>query len=169
MGCFMKKVLDIQRGAVVRLCGLMLLIACGWAAGTEQPPGAEPLPWKDGMKVHELLYLDTQLALQLAREKQRVAGGGKLSAAPGAVASASPDPELHLIAIYGVGTKLLAEVRHAGKSVVYMNGRSKALGSQEGDTATYRLSGISGRCVRLEREGQGNTLCLPLPSGLVAP
>jgi hypothetical protein len=74
----------------------------------------------------------------------------------------SSRPEL--LAIYGVGKRLLAEIRADGRSLVYMNGKSGPLG-RDTSQDMYLLKGISGRCVRLEREGNGLTLCLNQPGG----
>jgi hypothetical protein len=137
----------------------LALVLSRLASADTALPGAEPLPWKDAMKVHELLFLDTEQALLLAREKQRAIQKREPALAGAVTASSGIEPEL--VAIYGVGKKLLAEVRSQGRSLVYINGKPQPVGTQQGtQTQAYELKGISGRCVRLERDGKGLTLCL---------
>lgn len=108
------------------------------------------------MSVRELMRLDTALALEQARARLRQHKHGQ--SMPGH----SPlmhSGSLKLVAIYGVGKKLLAEVVIDQRKHVYMRGQSWAVGVKP-DTSAYRLKGISGTCVHLERDGEGHTLCL---------
>jgi hypothetical protein len=131
---------------------------------TAFPPESEPLPWKDAMKVHELLHLDTAEAIRLAHDRQR------LMARQQERSDLSPLPQLahdvlSLQAIYGVGKHLYAEVVHRGRTMVFAKGLVQPIGVSDGN-AVYRLEGIAGRCVRLEVDGAGHTLCLPHKKGM---
>jgi len=106
--------------------------------------------------VRELMRLDTALAIEQAKARLRQHKSGQ------AIADNSPMAQsgsLKLVAIYGVGKKLLAEVVIGQRKHVYMRGRSWAVGVK-GGASDYRLLGISGSCVQLERDGEGHTLCL---------
>ena len=66
---------------------------------------------------------------------------------------------LNLVAIYGVGKKLLAEVTVGTQQYVYMRGQALPVGVKANSSA-YLLRGISGSCVQLERKDEAHTLCL---------
>lgn len=138
-------------------------LASPTGVATAFPPEAEPLPWKDAMKVHELLYLDTAEAIQLARDRQRL-----MARQPVRTDLSPPPQHAHdtpsLQAIYGVGKHLYAEVAHRGRTMVFAKGLVQPIGAPDGN-AVYRLAGITGRCVRLEVDGAGHTLCLPHKKG----
>jgi hypothetical protein len=107
------------------------------------------------MSVRELMQLETREALELARGRAR--NHRYPDSAP---AGAGPGREgLKLVAIYGVGKKLLAEVRVGSRPQVYLRGQALPLGAKA-DAQVYRLHGITGSCVHLERRGEAHTLCL---------
>ncbi|OWT65728.1 hypothetical protein [Candidimonas nitroreducens] len=107
------------------------------------------------MSVRELMHLETREALELARARARNHRYPDMVSA-----SAGPGGEaLKLIAIYGVGKKLLAEVRVGARPQVYLRGQALPLGEKAGPRV-YRLHGITGSCVHLERRGEAHTLCL---------
>lgn len=107
------------------------------------------------MSVRELMHLETREALDLARGRAR--NHRYPDSAPAGV---GPGKEgLKLLAIYGVGKKLLAEVRVGSRPHVYLRGQALPLGAKAG-AQVYRLHGITGSCVHLERRGEAHTLCL---------
>jgi len=107
------------------------------------------------MSVRELMHLETRAALEQARGRAR--NHRYPDSAP---AGAGPGREgLKLVAIYGVGKKLLAEVLVGSHPHVYLRGQALPLGAKAG-AQVYRLHGITGSCVHLERRGEAHTLCL---------
>ncbi|MDS1141891.1 hypothetical protein RE432_15725 [Pusillimonas sp. SM2304] len=109
------------------------------------------------MSVRELMRLDTDLALAQARNRLRQQRGRPDQ--PEAGAMPARHGNLKLVALYGVGKKLLAEVAIGGQAHVYMRGQPLAVGAKAGPS-TYLLRGMSGSCVHLERGGEAHTLCL---------
>lgn len=111
----------------------------------------------DQMSVRELMRLDTEQALGNARKNLRKADkeaagteGGNRYAHSGV---------LKLVAIYGVGKKLLAEVMVGTQPYVYMRGQALPVGVKASASA-YMLRSISDSCVQLERKDEAHTLCL---------
>lgn len=109
------------------------------------------------MSVRELMRLDTERALKTAKHSLRNEGGAHADVESGARYAASG--ALKLIAIYGVGKKLLAEVTVGMQPYVYMRGQSLPVGVKASPSA-YMLRGISGSCIQLERKDEAHTLCL---------
>ncbi len=108
------------------------------------------------MAVRELMRLDTELALSASRS--RLADAGKRSESALAL-SDQPSGQLKLVAIYGVGKRLLAEVLVGSQPYVYLRGQPLPIGAKP-DSRVYKLGGISGSCVQLERQHEAHTLCL---------
>lgn len=112
----------------------------------------------DQMSVRELMRLETRLAIEQVKDRIKKHGSGQggsideLGLAHG--------NRLQLVAIYGVGKKLLAEVNIGGRPHVYIHGRALAVGAKA-DPSAFVLRGISGSCVQLERKDEAHTLCLP--------
>ena len=112
----------------------------------------------DQMSVRELMRLETKLAIEQAKDRVKKLGssqGDSIDALGLAQGST-----LQLMAIYGVGKKLLAEVSIGGRPHVYMHGSALAVGAKA-DPSAFVLRGISGSCVQLERKDEAHTLCLP--------
>lgn len=118
--------------------------------------------------VRELMRLESALALRAARERLNAAqadenkpglmsGGRRIE-----ISSSADEPELR--AIYGVGTRMLAEVRHAGRLWVYLAGRPFPVGATSG-TSLYLLQDIRDGCVSLARGNTRRVLCLNGRSG----
>ncbi|SHG84075.1 hypothetical protein SAMN04488135_101398 [Pollutimonas bauzanensis] len=129
--------------------------------GPAAPQAAAALaddPAAEQMAVRELMRLDTELALSQAKKALRSEGLAGPGAADGSLHT--HDGGLKLVAIYGVGKKLLAEVLVGSQPRVYMRGQALPVGVKA-DPDAYRLRGISGSCVQLERKGEAHTLCLP--------
>src|SRR3546814_69516 len=111
------------------------------------------------MSVRELMRLDTVLALRLAKDRLREHQKTRSVGAVPQVAAQSGDPRL--LAIYGVGRKLLARVRYGERTFMYMHGRTLPVGVKNAQgNPVFRLRGISSSCVELERAGTSRTLCL---------
>ncbi len=112
---------------------------------------------REQMSVRELMRLDTALAL--SQSKSKLKERGKPAALQESHPLVTQDEALKLIAIYGVGKKLLAEVSVGSHPYVYMHGRALPVGLKN-STAAYRLRAITGSCVQLERNDESHTLCL---------
>ena len=110
----------------------------------------------DQISVRELIRLETALALSQAQKKLREASlpGDAGQRAPGQ--SSTP----RLVAIYGVGKKLAAEVRIGAETHLYMNGHPVPVGRRGADKSVYMLRAMDSACVRLERESRETRLCL---------
>lgn len=152
--------LSVRRRRQSRLAAGMLLapVVMVMPLRFAHPAPAEPRdPEGDVMSVRELMRLETGLALRQARQQARVAEGRGGEAIP--VASSGAD--LELLAIYGVGSKLLAQVRHGGRTLVYLRGNVLPVGAKDAPGApVFRLLGLSGSCIELGREEVSHTLCL---------
>ena len=110
------------------------------------------------MQVRELMRLDTARALDEARSGQRK--DNNLAPSADQANRYTQSGSLKLVAIYGVGTKLLAEVLVGQQPHMYVRGRALPIGLKGGDTSAYMLRGISGSCVHLERKSESHILCL---------
>ncbi|WP_132583446.1 hypothetical protein [Paralcaligenes ureilyticus] len=134
--------------------------ACAWiltSPARASGPGADDLA-VDQMSVRELMRLDAEQAL--AQTRARVAGQNNSRAAQGVVSKAAHGGTApRLVAIYGVGKKLLAEVLVGSQPHVYMRGQALPVGAKPG-AAVPMLRGITGSCVQLERHDETHTLCL---------
>jgi hypothetical protein len=100
--------------------------------------------------VEELLQLDTQAALLSARQK--VVGPLNLS---GPVVALSTDNVL--LAIYGVGQSLTAEVLLDAELHVFKNRRLQPI---LGRSVKYTLERIAPPCIHLKKSENRETLCL---------
>lgn len=138
-------------------CAMALPPATAVSAAINVPALSQPE--QRDMAVRELMRLDTELALAALRQQlQEQERRHAKSARPG------PDRSgpLTLTAIYGVGNRLLAEVIIDSTPQVFMRGRPRAIDNGVPDSG-FRLRGISGSCVDLERHAQQHTLCLSRP------
>jgi hypothetical protein len=68
-----------------------------------------------------------------------------------------------LTAIYGTGSKLVAEVQAGTRTLTYINGKSWPVGVTSGKTA-YRLISMKGRCLTLARKEQSERVCMEIDS-----
>lgn len=100
--------------------------------------------------VEELLELDTQAALLAARRNVI----GPLNTPGPAVTLAS---ENLLLAIYGVGPSLTAEVLLGSEPYVFKNRRAQPI---SGRSIDYTLERIQPPCIYLKKEGRPEILCL---------
>lgn len=141
------------------------------AAGAQTPPTAtvaEPQAGADAQthwevqSVHELMQQDLREALRAAAASSASAAGGP---AGGAV---RPVLAPRLVALYGVGSALMAEVQVAGRAYLYVRGQAWPAG-HVGDQGVYQLRGMNGACVQLERGEDRHSLCLRMLLGEVQP
>lgn len=100
--------------------------------------------------VEELLQLDTQAALLAARKKVV----GPLDMPGPAVTHVT---ENVLLAIYGVGPSLSAEVLIDAEPHVFKNRHTQAI---SGRSASYTLERIAPPCIHLKKHERPETLCL---------
>lgn len=114
-------------------------------------------PAADQMSVRELMRIETDLALGRARKSLR--NLDKKSQGAEEESPVSRSGSLKLVGIYGVGKKLLAEVEIGAQAYVYMRGHALPVG-MKASASSYKLRGISGSCVQLERKEEAHTLCL---------
>jgi|GEM_PF-4052320 len=108
----------------------------------------------DQMTVHELMRIESDQALRAARETMADAAGSL--SLPDAMQA---DADTRLLAIYGTGRRLAAQVLVRGKPVLYMQGLPRPVGAEKDDQA-FLLRGITRTCIRLEHAGQFRTLCI---------
>lgn len=133
--------------------GVWILTNPVWALS----PDADDLA-ADQMSVRELMRLDAQQAL--VQTRARLAGQSHPRAAQDIAIKVGPGSAApKLVAIYGVGKKLLAEVLVGSQPHVYMRGQALPVGAKPG-AAVPVLRGITGSCVQLERQDETHTLCL---------
>lgn len=105
------------------------------------------------MSVRELMRLDAAQALDHARQG--------FAARPRDQAAVTQSGELQLLAIYGVGKKLLARIRHGDRTFLYIRGNALPVGVKaDRSQSVFRLMGISSSCVELARAEKARTLCL---------
>ncbi len=109
------------------------------------------------MSVRELMRIETDLALSQARRTLRKED--KRTEDKEGDSRISRSGPLKLVGIYGVGKKLLAEVEIGAQPHVYMRGHAFPVG-MKASSSSYKLRGISGSCVQLERKDEAHTLCL---------
>lgn len=153
-----------RRGALVcafacfgtLMLALALMPAVSTAASSKSAVSSAEADISGAMAVRELMRLDTELALSASRS--RLTDADKRSETALAL-SDQPGGQLKLVAIYGVGKRLLAEVLVGSQPYVYMRGQPLPIGAKPG-SRVYKLGGISGSCVQLERQDEAHTLCL---------
>ena len=110
----------------------------------------------DQVSVRELMRLDTELALTLARGRSS-AKQVDASAAKRVPRSMAGEPRLN--AIYGVGRNLMAEVVLDHVTYLYRQGLALPVGVAPGNDV-YLLTRISSSCVSLERSDASHELCM---------
>jgi hypothetical protein len=136
------------------------------AAGPATPtPPVEDLAhdWET-VSVRELMQQDLRDALHEAAQRAKathaaVAEGGGL---------ARPLLAPRLVALYGVGKALMAEVQVGRQAYLYVRGQAWPAG-HAGDHGVYQLRGMNGACVQLERGEDRHSLCLRMLLGDVRP
>jgi len=138
------------------------------AGGEDGIPGEEEFEWET-QSVRELLRRDIGEALRSPSRQGGGAGQGGFAqgggaARGGATRARSAGPEVagarpRLVAMYGVGRNLMAEVQVGARAFLYLRGQALPVG-HAGDAAVYRLRDMNGACVQLERGEDRHSLCL---------
>ncbi|HEX7386153.1 MAG TPA: hypothetical protein VF285_02620 [Castellaniella sp.] len=119
----------------------------------------------ESLSVRELMQQDLNRALSDARS-----GGAALARGGPPVSGAASHAVLapRLVALYGVGRALMAEVQVGRESYLYVKGQVHPAG-YAGDSGVYQLRGMNGACVQLERGEDRHSLCLRMLLGEARP
>lgn len=144
------------RTAAVFLVVAACLARAAWAQSDED--------WET-LSVRELMQQDLRQALDDAARSSPSGPGGGPRPAP---APARPLLAPRLVALYGVGRALMAEVQVGRDSYLYVRGQAYPAG-HAGDQTVYQLRGMNGACVQLERGEDRHSLCLRMLLGEVQP
>lgn len=142
----------IQKARVfdVFACAAWCLSSAVGAQTSAQSPGSDPEAW-EVESVRELMQLDIERALDQARQRGNVPGE-RVDATGGRLAP-------RLVAIYGVGRSLMAEVLVGPQAYLYMRGQAHPVGYAN-DRAVYQLRGMNGSCIQLQKAQSSHSLCL---------
>ncbi len=151
--------------------GHRLFQRCLWLLGAAALAAGQPgvaMAAEEGevwevQSVRELMQQDLRRALE---EPPPPAGGSKTSA--GNPARVHPVLAPRLVALYGVGRALMAEVQVGREAYLYVRGQAYPAG-HAGDRNVYQLRDMNGACVRLERGEDRHSLCLRMLLGEVQP
>lgn len=140
------------------LCGLSLafsLLGPGIVLAQDLAVAAEQ--WET-RSVRQLMQQDLQDALGDAAKSAQ----GRSDARPMASVQAVLAPRL--VALYGVGGVLMAEIQVGQQAYLYVRGQPFPAG-YAGDAGVYQLRGMNGACVQLERGEDRHSLCLRMLLG----
>lgn len=69
-----------------------------------------------------------------------------------------------LVALYGVGKALMAEVQVGSQAYLYVRGQPYPAGFN-GDKRVYQLKAMNGACIQLEKDMDKHSLCLRMLLG----
>ncbi|MGB3740906.1 MAG: hypothetical protein WA968_02455 [Castellaniella sp.] len=142
----------------------MFLWSCALAAappGADAPVSSTPEESWETLSVRELLQQDLQEVLRTSTQDPGVA---TLGTKP----SVRPVMAPRLVALYGVGRALMAEVQVGQRAYLYVRGQPFPAG-HTGDSGVYQLRGMNGACIQLERGEDRHSLCLRMLLGEVQP
>lgn len=147
-----QRVLHFWRRAFVGWCALAPL-SLAQPVPIPSAPAAPVTPSEESWEtqsVRELMQQDLREALRAAPP-----------AAAGRVAEHQTRPLLapRLVALYGVGQALMAEVQVGQRAYLYVRGQAFPAGHVQ-DPGVYQLRGMNGACVQLERGEDRHSLCL---------
>lgn len=134
-----------------KLLVLSCLAAATWAMGSTpaRGQGADPETW-ELESVRELMRLDIERAL----DQRRQSSSRALVAESSAVWHVP-----RLVAMYGVGRKLMAEVVVGSRPYLYVRGQAHPIGHAR-DPDVYQLRGMTGSCIQLQNVHASHSLCL---------
>lgn len=118
----------------------------------------------DQVSVRELMRLETAQVLHRVRNMPGYGPNRDSRARAGHPAAQMGTGAMRLVAIYGVGRKLMAEVQIDGQSLLFMRGRLQAIGP--GKAHEMRLLSMNSRCVELALGERRESLCAPASHGL---
>lgn len=158
----MKRNDRIPRSCLV-IAGVLVGPSALWAAVDPLPASSVDAQWPEMPTVQELLRLDAKAALQAENEKWQARGSVRPAATlpAGRVrrAAQANEPPARLIALYGVGDTLAAEILMGGKRVHF--DLSEKPGRSAGAPKATVLPSASPGCVVLRRGPARHRLCLP--------
>ncbi len=167
----MKISLEFCRIVVGTVMGLVMVLPNTTAATeaskedkntSKQEISADKDQW-ELQSVRELMHQDLHQALQ--KEALKAATNlqaGRANSVVGAVLK----PQL--VALYGVGSALMAEVHVGNRAYLYVRGQTWPAG-YAGDSGVYRLRDMNGACVQLEKDDDRHSLCLQMLLSEVQP
>ena len=148
------------------LIPISVLMTVSSMAQASPTPGV-PLLEMEQFTVRELMRLDAERALEVARQ-QRGWGPGegvRSRAGPAAQGATANDRNtggvsaLRLAGVYGVGERLTAEVHAGSQILLFRKGRAHPVG-YAADRWPYRLEQLAGACVNLHTADEKTVLCL---------
>jgi hypothetical protein len=145
----------VKRGSL-KVVAIFVSSACCIGSAWPQNSQSDDLA-QDQISVRELMRLDTALAL--SQTKDKLHSRNRTTPAVDSRGLPAHGGGLRLVAIYGVGKKLLAEVHIGSKPHVYVRGKALPVGVSA-DPSAFHLRGITGSCIQLERKDEAHTLCL---------
>ncbi|MCX5592644.1 hypothetical protein [Alcaligenes endophyticus] len=105
------------------------------------------------VQVHELLRLETEHALKRYKQDKAQQGGVVVEA------SLPQQQPPQLVAIYGQGAHLLAEVRYRQQSLLFKQGHAAAIGRHQAD-AELRLQRLDSHCGQFVYQQEPLQLCM---------
>lgn len=159
MSYWIPKKLKRRRREVVlhKLRVAALAVGVVYWAGTVSAAEVDELA-ADQLSVRELMRLETEHAIKRLRTEKAESGTRASGHRFGPSTSAKPSAA-SLVAIYGVGSKLMAQVLVDDETLLFMRGRSQAVGP--GKSHRLRLVDITERCVELALGEERESLCAP--------
>lgn len=134
----------------IQLCKIVLFMFLVQPAQVTAGTSNADIPASSSTTVEELLRLDSLAALEVARRQV-------FSVVPGDSGSAISNHLPELVAIYGTGRNLSAELLISGRTVIY-HGSAKQTVS--GVTQGYTLDRIAPPCVYLTKNQSQQIACL---------
>ncbi|MGB6006832.1 hypothetical protein [Castellaniella sp.] len=158
----MKTVTDRRKLHALRRWACVCLVGGGWTS----MPLAQPAPPSPALASPPAESWETQSVRELMqqdlREALRDSPPGSAGRPPDRAARAPLAPRL--VALYGVGRVLMAEVQVGRRAYLYVRGQAFPAG-HAGDPGVYQLRGMNGACVQLERGEDRHSLCLRMLLG----
>lgn len=145
----------LRQAPLLLICALLL-------PGARADVPIENFEWEQET-VRELLRRDIQQAIRSTAPQ-----ASKVNATGSSVRPIESVARPRLVALYGVGRQLMAEVQIGVRTLIYVRGHPFPIG-HGADASAYRLRSMKGRCVQLERAHEQETLCLPALLGEARP
>lgn len=139
-------------------CVLWYLCPAAAAQTPESSGHLDAEAW-EVQSVRELMQLDMERALDQARRGAH---------SPAGVSEAGGRSVPRLVAMYGVGRSLMAEVLVGSQAYLYVRGQAFPVGYTN-DPAVYQLRGMNGSCIQLHSAQSNHSLCLHLMLGRTQP
>jgi hypothetical protein len=126
------------------------MLAATVARASDMPPDGDPEAWEI-QSVRELMRRDMQRSLER--------GSGHTEPSSTTLETAGGWHAPRLVAMYGVGRALMAEVVVGTQAYLYMRGQAHPVGYAN-DPLVYQLRGMEGSCIELQRAQRSHSLCL---------